>query len=148
MNLWYRVFGTSDSEPSPAAVLEHLHRLQAGATGKVSGDEQGWFRAELLYESGAAPLELERYLVTEEGIRSELNTWAAWLETVDSPQQERLMRHMIGTKQVFTLSGAPDEDVEDLCLGICRFLARTTEGIYQVDGRGFFDAEGRLLVPE
>ncbi len=31
---------------------------------------------------------------------------------------------------------------------ICRYLAHVTEGIYQIDGAGFFAADGRLLVSE
>ena len=31
---------------------------------------------------------------------------------------------------------------------VCRFLARATDGIYQIDGQGFFAADGTLLVTE
>ena len=42
---WYRVFGTNDTEPDPAALLEHLQQLGFEVTGKFRGDDQGWFSA-------------------------------------------------------------------------------------------------------
>jgi hypothetical protein len=33
-------------------------------------------------------------------------------------------------------------------VGLCRFLARATDGFYQVDDEGFFEADGTLLVKE
>ena len=38
--------------------------------------------------------------------------------------------------------------IEQGCLALCRHLARETEGFYQVDGVGFFAADGTLLVRE
>lgn len=61
---------------------------------------------------------------------------------------------MIGTTQLFTLRVPEEEDeeadgpAEDLCLAACRFLARETEGVYQVDGQGFFAPDGTLLLQE
>ncbi len=151
MSIWYRVFGAAPDEPAPAALLEHLQGLDAGLRGRFTGDDQGWLRAELT--SAAGPVEVERYLVSEEGIRAELNNWAAWVETQEgNPHQDRLMRHLIATQQVFTLPQpgglAGREAAEALCVAVCRFLARATAGVYQVDLRGFFAADGTLLMPE
>ena len=45
--------------------------------------------------------------MSEEGIRAELNTWAAWLETAGhNPNHSWLMGHMIQTRQIFTLEPA------------------------------------------
>lgn len=144
--MWFRVFGTNDAQPSPAAVLEFLHGQGGEVSGRFHGDDLGWFRADLLL-AGIA-VSLERYLTAEDDIRDDLNTWAAWLESVPAnSHQGRLMQHMIGTKQLFTVQvpdGVDPTAIEDLC----RFLARQTDGVYQVDGRGFFAADGSLLVPE
>jgi hypothetical protein len=152
MSRWFRVFGTSSGGPQPAALLEHLQGLGFPVTGRFQGDDLGWFRAELSHPEAAAPLALERYLSSEEGIRAELNTWAAWLEsTGEGPVQTQLLQHMISTTQVFTLGPIdPGEiaDLDGLCLAVCRFLALATAGVYQVDGEGFFAADGSLLVPE
>src|SRR5438552_4025114 len=104
MSLWLRVFGTNEIQPAPAALLEHLQRLGYQARGHFKGDDLGWFAAQLFFNPDEPPCQLERFLAAEEGIRNELNTWAAWLETIeDNPHAARLMQHMIGTKQLFTL---------------------------------------------
>ena len=151
--MWYRMFGANDAQPEPARLLEHLQQVDPGVTGKFHGDDLGWFRAELFFEEETAPLSLERYLAAEEGLRAELNTWAAWLETAeDSPHHVPLMEQMIGATQVFTLECpvelADDAAVAALCTAACRFLAGATAGVYQVDGQGFFRADGTLLVKE
>jgi hypothetical protein len=151
MGLWYRVFGSNGARPEPGAILEHLNGLGPAVTGRFAGDAAGWFRADL--GCAGTGLCLERFLATEEGIRAELNSWAAHLEAGgDSPERLRLMERMIQTAQLFTLEapdGPADRDLaERLCLGLCRFLARATDGVYQVDGRGFFAADGTLLLAE
>jgi hypothetical protein len=151
--MWYRVFGNNRTEPAPAALLEHLEGVHTGVTGKFSGDEEGWFRAELISPASDISLELERYLVSEEGIRAELNNWAAWIETQEgNPHHGPLMQHMISTTQLFTLRPVGNqvgpEGAEKLCESICRFLARETAGVYQVDGQGFFAPDGNLLLKE
>ncbi len=148
MPRWYRVFGTSEAQPEPAALLEHLQ-----VSGHFRGDDLGWFHARLVFAEDAPPLELERFLAKEDGIRGELNTWAAWLETrEENPNHRPLMEHMIRTKQLFTLAlpedEVGDERTEQICLVACRFLARQTDGVYQIDHHGFFGADGTLLLEE
>src|SRR5262249_12879833 len=121
--------------------------------GKFRGDDEGWFQAEMQIADAATPLMVQRYLAGEEGIRTELNSWAAWLETVEhNLHHDWLMRHMVGTMQLFTIDGPTDAEsvrpVEYLCLELCQFLARATAGVYQVDHQGFFAADGTLLVRE
>jgi hypothetical protein len=147
MGTWFRVFGTNDVEPKPSDVLAWLRALSAEATGEFKSDEQGWFQAELRLAGRTPPILLDRYLTREESLRSHLNTWAAWLEAAPpNSHQERLMQLMIGTTQIFTL----DLPADGASFGqvLCRFLARRTAGVYQVDGEGFFAADGTLLVPE
>jgi hypothetical protein len=146
--MWCRVFGVSPAEPSPAGLLEHLQGLGLAATGQFAGDGQGWFRAEIQGDGAAPPFILERYLVSEEGIRAELNNWAAWIETTgDGAPQNRLMQHLISTTQLFTLT-QPNGAVGALAAAVCRWLARETGGVYQMDEQGFFDAAGGSLLKE
>jgi hypothetical protein len=143
---WYRIFGTSDTQPEPAAVLAGLRARGHEVTGHFRGDDRGWFRAELLPAAGS-PLEVECYLADEEDIRHELNSWAAWLEAAgDSEQHAGLMRHMIATSRLFTVH--PADAADALCVALCELLAEATAGVYQIDGRGFFAADGTLLVAE
>ena len=146
--MWYRIFARSSDVPAPEALRDFL----AARRGLVSGDfvveDSGWYRADLVVAS--VSLQIERYLAGESGIRAELNSWAAWLETrEDIPDCVRLMERIIQTVQLFTLRGGEESTrTETLCVELCRFLAETTDGVYQIDERGFFDAEGVLLVSE
>ena len=147
--MWYRIFGSNDSEPSPASVLEHLSGLGAAVAGQFHGTDGDWFGAELLV-AGKVPLGLERFLASEEGIRAELNSWAAWLETcAPEAEQAHLMERMIQVRQLLTLQRPDDaEEAGSVCEALCQFLARATEGTYQIDGRGLFAADGTLLAEE
>jgi hypothetical protein len=64
------------------------------------------------------------------------------------------MQHIIGTTQLFTLewvnadNDATEPAAEALAVHVCQFLARMTDGIYQVDRRGLFAADGTLLIAE
>ena len=146
--MWFRVFGTNDAQPQPAALLEHLAAEGLEVTGQFRGDDLGWFRAELA--CGPDSLPLERYLVSEEGIRAELNSWAAWLETcAPEAEQARLMERMIQARQLFTLQRPDDaEEAGPVCVALCQYLAWATDGTYQIDGRGLFAADGTLLAAD
>jgi hypothetical protein len=149
MGLWYRIFGRSSTAVTKTAVLECLHSL--GAEGVFDGGETEWTQAVLTFGT-AAPLDLERFLATDEGIRAELNSWAAFLETCEyNSNSVPLMEHMIQTNQLFTLRRPSDADgelVKRFCLGLCQLLARAADGVYQADDEGFFTADGVLLLPE
>ena len=149
MSRWYRVFGSRDDEPAAAALLAELRRLGVTAPVRFHGDDQGWFRA-VIHEPGGSPIgEMERYRADEEGIRAELNTWAAWIETTPpGPVQEALMQQVVTARQVFTLLPMSDEELDQDWEAVCQFLARVTEGVYQIDGRGFFAGNGSLLIAE
>jgi hypothetical protein len=142
--VWYRVFGGNSEMPPPATILEHLTGQGASVSSEFAADASGWYRADLLVDG--VSLQLERYLAEEEGIRAELNSWAAWLETRETiPQAALLMERMIQTRQLFTLQSSEESARDEL---LCRFLAGITAGVYQIDERGFFAADGILLVPE
>ena len=153
MGLWYRVFGAGAHVPDPAALLAHLNTLGDRVEGRFQEEEAQWWSAEIAFAKDTTPLHLDRFLAAEEGIRAELNSWAAYLETCDySPQHAPLMERMIQTRQLFTLrrpiDHADEVRVERLCVGLCAWLARRTDGVWQADGQGFFDADGTLLLQE
>lgn len=146
---WHRVFGTSESEPDATALEQSLLAIAPGAAIEWEVEDRGWLRAEI--RLAGMGLRLERFFREEEGIRAELQAWAAWLETTSSPQAPRLMQHLIGTRQVFTLLPTDSEvrgPIQQVCLAVCRFLAQATEGVYQIDEQGFFSPDGELLVKE
>jgi hypothetical protein len=151
--MWLRVFGTNEIEPDPKSIADILQSSDASNVASFQRDEHGWFVATLRAPEGATLLQANRYLASEEGIRSELNAWAAWLETQEeqgraggvSPLSE-LMLQVISTKQLFTID-ATRVFGGDL-IQLCQFLARETAGVYQVDGMGFFDQNGACLLAE
>ena len=151
--MWYRIFGRSETEVPPAAMAEQLHAAGLSVEPHFKGDDLGWTQGELRLPGDGTPVYLARYLTDEDDLRDDLNTHAAELETMDySPNSGPLMERVIQTKQLITIRkpvGAADEVmVEKLLDTTCRFLATATDGVYQIDGRGWFAADGGLLVQE
>ena len=93
------------------------------------------------------PLALECFSADEEGIRAELDSWAAFLETCDGPHGVPLMERAIQTRNLFTLHD-PSGELDSDCVALCQQIAEVTAGFYQIDDIGFFDAAGTLLVNE
>jgi hypothetical protein len=144
--MWYRVFGQGDREPPPDALLAHLNRV-AVVQGHFHGDDAGWFHADLVCDDTS--LSLDRYTTDEDGIRAELNTWAAFVESNgNAATQTPLMEHLIQTKQLFTLQRPDEASCHSLCIALCEYLAQMTNGVCQIDGEGFFTADGGLLLRE
>src|SRR5581483_9585429 len=140
--MWLRVFSIKEQAPDPAKLLEHLQSQRFPVRRDFGGDALGWFRADLRLEGEGEPIPLQRFLTHEEDLRDDLNSWAAWLETVENNRfARRLMQQMIGSMQVFTFQLEPDLDEDEpalqLCLAACRYLAHETQGVYQVDRKGF-----------
>jgi hypothetical protein len=152
MGLWYRIFGRSDASITPEAISAHLAASGFATAKVVAADGAAWLRAEIRF-AATTPIYLERFRADEEGIRAELNSWAAFLETCDyEPKHASLMERVIQTRQLFTLRkpiDCSDETLaEGLCVSLCRFLSETTEGIWQADDDGFHAADGTLLLKE
>ena len=112
---------------------------------------QGWFSARFELDGGGS-LQLERFLVREERMRSELNSWCAWAETLpETAQQALALDKLVACQQIFTFFEEGEEEdarTSAACVALARWLAVRLEGIYQIDGQGFFDAAGSLLLAE
>jgi len=150
--MWYRVFCRSDAEVKPAELLAAVQRPGRPVAGDFRGDDLGWTAAELSLGPGT-PIYVERFLTGEDDLREDLNTWAGWLETQDhEPNHARLMEHVIQTRQLVTirkpLDHANESAVEDVCRGLCRMVAERADGVFQVDGDGWYGADGQLLLKE
>jgi hypothetical protein len=150
--MWYRVFGLDPAAASPAGLAEHLHAAGVPVVPHFKGDDLGWTSGELRLPVGS-PVLLARYLTKEDDLRDDLNAHAAELETMDySPNSGPLMQRVIQTQQLITLRkpvDAADEVLLDKVLDAAMlFLASATDGVYQIDGRGWFAASGELLVQE
>jgi hypothetical protein len=151
--MWYRVFGKSEVEPSPAALAERLLAAGLAVEPHFRGDDLGWTAGELRLPQVGTPIFLQRYLTSEDDLRDDLNAHAAELETCDySPNNGTLMTHVIQSRQLVTLrkplDAADEVTLEKVLEEACRFLAAATDGVYQIDGRGWFSATGDLLLQE
>jgi hypothetical protein len=151
--MWLRVFAPTPAEVPPAAVAEVLAAAGVPVVPHFKGDQHGWTSGELHLPNGGTPLLLARYLTKEDDLRDDLNSHAAELETMTySPHAAPLMETVIRTQQLITVRKPldyPDETVvEAACETLVRFLAAATGGVYQIDGRGWFDAAGERLVEE
>jgi len=150
--MWYRIFGATEINPELAALAEHLHAAGVFVEPHFKGDDLGWTSGELRLPN-SSPVFVQRYLTKQDDLRDDLNAYAAELETCDySTNNGMLMQHAIQTKQLITLRkpiDASDEvTMENLLETTCRFLAAATEGVYQIDGEGWFSAGGELLLQE
>lgn len=152
--MYYRVFGMNQVEVAPADLLEHLNRDYPGTTGHFKGDDSGWFHAILSVPGSDLHIEVQRYLAAEEGIRRQMNSWAAWIEeTLGDEKGGPWMAKLINTTQILTLGIAEEEPEFDDALNsflihFCQYLASATQGLYQIDGRGMFLSDGSLLAAE
>jgi len=149
---YYRVFGLNDKEASAHELLSWARNHEGTAQAKFRSDDRGWFEAELVFPESEQRWHISRFMADEEGIRRELGTWAAWLEAQqDNPYHAVLMKDMIATRQIFTIEHSEEDEDRtgsERLAELCRHLAQITAGVYQVDGRGFFSADGTLLVEE
>ena len=142
--MWYRVFSLSAREVPPSAVAGHLHALGTPAEPHFRGDDLGWTGGDLRFPGGAVVV-LDRYLTDEDDLRPELNAFAAGLEEANATE---LMRHVVQTQQLVTLRIEGGEGLVNAVEGVCRLLAAGTGGVYQIDGRGWFAADGTVLLSD
>jgi len=150
--MWYRVFCRTGADVPPADLLARVQRPGRPVRGDFRGDDLGWTAAEFSLGSGT-PVYVERYVTDVDDLRDDLNTWATWLETQDhEPNHARLMEHVIQSRQLITvrkpLDSSNESAVEDLCQSICRVVAEATDGVYQVEGDGWYAADGRKMLTE
>jgi len=151
--MWHRVFSLSAESPPPSALAEHMHSQKLPVVPHFKGDDLGWTAGELILPGGGSPVLVQRYLTDADDLRADLNAFAAELETMTfNPHHADLMRHVVQTRQLVTLrrplDHADEAILDRLCTEVVRFLAARTEGVYQIDGRGWFAADGELLLPE
>ena len=150
--MWYRVFCRSGSRIAACGAARAVQQPGRPVGGNFKGDDLGWTSAEFKLGAGT-PVYAERYLTREDDIRDDLNTWAAYLETLDySPNNVSLMERVIQSRQLVTIRKPldhPNESaIDDLCQSICQAIANAAEGVYQIEGDGWYSTTGELLLRE
>jgi hypothetical protein len=150
--MWSRVFGSVADEPCPAPLVERLAIAGLAVVPHFKGDDLGWTTGEL-HLVGGSPVLLARFLTAEDELRDDLNAYAAELETMDyDPNHRMLMERVIQSQQLITIrepvDHADEVRLDRLIDETLRFLAERTAGVYQVDGGGWFAADGAKLLTE
>ncbi len=136
---WHRVFGATDLCPASADLQRCLAEAGFSLRWRFFAEGDEWFRAEAIFPDGRI-FALERWHSEEDGIRAELNSWAALMELGEETLlRVQLMERIIQTRQFFTIEDSPCAFV------LSRYLAAQTNGFFHIDGQGFFDATGNLL---
>lgn len=136
---WHRVFGATDPCPASADLQQCLAEAGFSLHWRFFAEGGEWFRAEAMFSEGRM-FALERWHSEEEGIRAELNRWAALVELgEETPLRVHFMERVIQTRQLFTIEESP------CALVLSQYLAAQTNGFFHIDGQGFFDATGNLL---
>lgn len=150
--MWQRIFLAEALPVDAEELLESVRAAGFRIAAQFRRDEQGWFEGLLVEEDSEAAVEIRRYLAGEDGIRQELNGWAAWVEEI-LPEEEATpwLIRFIGAKEVVTLRCLEEGDPEaaaPLMDCLARSVAAAGGGFRQVDGVGLLDAAGNLLVRE
>ena len=151
--VWYRVFSLQREPVSPSALAQFLHDQGLPVEPHFRGDDTGWTNAQLMRPGEGTPVSVDRYLTDIDDLRDELNAFAGLLETLNySPNNTRLMEHVIRTQQFVAyrkpLDHANEATLDTLCETLGKYLAQQTEGILQIDGLGWFAADGERLIEE
>ena len=151
--MWQRVFCPTTNEIAPARLAEALRASGYEIVPHFKGDEFGWTTGELILGDVSSPIGLARFLTKEDKLRDDLNSYAAELETAThSPHATGLMERVIRTAQLITVRkpvGHPnDAHLDRACEFLVKFLAQESQGFYQIDRQGWFEATGELLVEE
>ncbi len=151
--MWLRVFCPTIEEIPPARMAAALHDGGYHVVPHFKGDTLGWTTGELILDDPTSPLGLARFLTKEDKLRGDLDSYAAELETAThSPHSTALMGRVIRTAQLITVrkpvSHSNDALVDRACEFLVKFLATESQGFYQIDRAGWFEATGELLVEE
>ena len=145
---WFRVFLLQEDGPKPSGIMECLQSLIPEVKGKFRTDEDGWFQL-ILDHPSIGELTIDHFLTSEKGVRSKINTWAAWLE---SKQQFDLMERIIQVKQILSFEVTPEmeDNVSDSLVykRLALALAALAEGIVHIDAVGFLEPDGTLLIED
>lgn len=145
---WFRIFNPSLADWEPEKVMEGLQLVFPGIQGKFRADEDGWFQLILTHEI-FGDLPMDRFLSSEKGVRTQLNTWAGWLETKN---RHDLMEKIIQIGQIISFELPDDLDSDSAEFThfrkLARALASMCHGFFHADGVGFVDEGDKLLIED
>jgi hypothetical protein len=147
MNHDHVIFGTHATAPAPDAVLALARRFFPKAAMTIEEGEPGWNALHLRLNE-QYHFSLYRFRRDEKDIRGELQAWAAAIEEqVEQPEQDVLLRQVATAQQIIEFwVESIQEDAQSFAFVLCQYLATTTAGVFHIDGRGYFNTQGELLL--
>lgn len=143
--MWCRIFAAIEDEIPPDMLAEAVYQAGLSAEPHFRGDDLGWTAGDFRDSQKGTMIRLERYLVEHDAIREDLNICAAAIEPIDHPNVPLLMRLIIQARQLITLNA---DDPEAPLRELACFIASRLDGLIEMDGQGWFNAQGELLLPE
>lgn len=152
--MWLRAFGRELTHPKLTSLCEHLQKAGLKVVPHFRGDDLGWTEGEIELVDAKATIGLARYLTEEDNLREDLNAYAAELESYADIQQgtKELMERVIQTRQMITIrkpiNGNNEILMEKACELIASYFAERIDGVYQIDGQGWYLATGERLITE
>lgn len=155
MAYWMRVFGTSAICPKASELLEVCLRQGMEAESEVLGEDDDWEQVTFRSPGAAEGLMVERVGGGEFGaeeVAEEVRPVLQTFEGRDEPEAQQVLTKIRNTRQLFIVgipTGTPTQSpLRRVSVALAEYLARTTEGIYQIPDRGFFGPDGSLLVAD
>ena len=148
-----RVFCRSDAHLPVAAIVGELFARGFKPVPHFKGDDLGWTGGTLILPGNGSAIQVDRFLTDEDELRPDLNRFAAELETLDySPNHRPLMEWVIQTRQMVAfrrpIDHADEATLDRFCDALAQFVAAKLDGVYQMDGRGWYAADGTLMLEE
>lgn len=151
MGLSFRVYGTNEAIPNVDEIIEFLEESEFEVTIESDDEEEEEWNELFVYEASLdEPVSLYR-LTEEDGAEDEVETVLSHLtENGNGDESAKELRHTIENCMVIYGVDVPDEAEDDdnalvLSSLIVQLLAQKCDGIYCVDGEGFFNDAGDLI---
>ncbi len=155
MSFWMRVFGTREQCPSATELMHVCLHQGVEVQSEVLGDDRDWEQVTLRLPGAAEGVMVERVGGGELGaeeVREEIRPVVESFEGREGPGIAEVLDRIRNSQQLFIIglpAATPQRSpLRRLAAALASHLARSTEGIYQIPDKGFFNPDGELLVPD
>lgn len=150
MPLTIRIYATVDTCPSLEEIVDALEESEFEVTIETEDEEDDEWNDAMIYESSLdGPITLTRDDSGDYDEELEEYTKALGNGSGHEAEEGSLLHTLQNTVAIYGIE-APDEIGDEdnallLCSIMAQILAQKTDGVYCVDGEGFFDETGELI---
>lgn len=151
---WYTVYGATEIDPAPAAMLKAIRPPIEGLVHKFEPNNEQWRSGEFRLSGSMDPAILvQRERRCDAGFLDKLAKAEAFAkELSDRPNSDRVLAQIRRTQQIVHL--VPCAVVElgaiklaKMCEQLCGPIVHPGDGMIQVYQAGFFSSRGESLLP-